>query len=443
MNLPKDFIEQMKRLLNDEYSDFEKQYDLPPTKGIRINPLKCNASILQDMGLSLDKIPYEEAYYLPYEIKLGKHPYHLGGLFYLQEPSAMIPVASIDILDRATVLDLCSAPGGKSTQIASRIPNGILVSNEVVPDRARILQDNIIRLGIKNCIITSNQPKVIAQQLPSTFDYVFVDAPCSGEGMFRKEEIAIKEWYKELTCTNSIRQMDILSYAKDCVKDGGFLIYSTCTFNTLENENVIENFLKHNNDFKLYPVKDNVRVCTANGVNLPEARRFYPHLAKGEGQFVVILKRTGTLDSNYNLSKANISHNEQKLVDSFISTNTTLTKYCLYKIKNNIYISEHELLNTKKLNVYTYGVCLGSVEKGRLIPHHQFFIAYGDYFKNIFNYTLDSLEINKFLHGEELSVDSNTNGYGVVQCNGYTLGGGKIVDGRLKNYYPKKLRLNV
>lgn len=441
MNLPEKFLEQMKLILKDNFDKFIEQYDLPPTKGLRINTLKCDSSIINKMGLTLDKIPYEEAYYLENNIKLGNHPFHLAGLFYLQEPSAMIPVASVDIPDDSVILDLCSAPGGKSSQIATKIPNGILLSNEVVPDRARILKENITRLGIKNCIITSNQPKTLAKELPNVFDFVFVDAPCSGEGMFRKEEIAIKEWYPELKITNATRQIDILNNAKQCVKDGGYLIYSTCTFNKEENEDLIREFLKQNENFTLFPVKDIVRAYTMDGIDLPEARRFYPFVAKGEGQFVAVLRKNGTTTHLVSYLKPNLNQKEEKIVRDFIVSNTDIKDFYLYKFNNEIYITEKRLIDTKRLNVYHYGVCVGTLEKNRVIPDHNFFVAYGDHFKNKINYPLESIEIKKFLHGEEIEIDQNTNGYGVIQCCGYTIGGGKIVNGRLKNYFPKRLRL--
>ena len=441
MNLPNDFLNNMKNQLGGEFEEFLTSYNEPPTKAMRLNTLKCDKSILNDMNIEEDKVPYENAYYLNNDLKLGNHPYHLAGLFYLQDPSAMIPVASVDVLDGALILDLCSAPGGKSTAIASKLPNGVLLSNEVMPDRAKILRENITRLGIKNCIITSNQPISLAQNLPNTFDYVFVDAPCSGEGMFRKEQIAINEWYKELPLSNAVRQLDILSSAKQCVKKGGLLIYSTCTFNTTENEGVVQKFLEQNPDFSLIEPNARILPYTAPSKLLPKTRHFFPHIARGEGQFVAVLQKIEGETGKANHLKPLTNQNDLKVVNEFIKKYTTLTDYTLYKIKDEIFISKVKMIDYKKLNPFTIGVLVGTLQKGRLIPDHNLFTAYGNEFINKVNLSLESNDLTKYLKGEELDISAELIGIVAVTVNGYPIGGGKAQNGKLKNYYPKKLRI--
>lgn len=441
MKLPNDFLNNMKTMLGDEYEEFLASYNNAPTKAMRLNTLKCDKSILKDMNIIEDKVPYENAYYIDNNLRLGNHPYHLAGLFYLQEPSAMVPVASVDILDNALVLDLCSAPGGKSTAIASKLQNGVLVSNEVMPDRAKILKENITRLGIKNCIITSNQPISLAQNLPNVFDYVFVDAPCSGEGMFRKEQVAVKEWYSELPLSNSVRQLEILDKAKECVKKGGLLIYSTCTFNAYENENVVQKFLNQNTNFVLVEPNPRVLPYTAPSKLLPKTRHFFPHIARGEGQFVAVLQKIEGETNNVSYLKPLTNQNDFKVVNEFIKKYTTINDYTLYKIKDEIFISKVKMIDYKKLNPFTIGVLVGNIQKGRLIPNHNLFTAYGEQFINKIDLRLDSSDFAKYLKGEEIDIPAEPQGIVAVTVNGYPIGGGKAQNGKLKNYYPKKLRI--
>ena len=240
MNIPDVFLERMRKILGDEFEDFVKALNDPIQKSIYINENKISVDKFKELvDFSLEQIPYEKAgFYVDYE-KKGRHPLHHAGAFYMQEPSAMFTVNAIKFKGDEKVLDMCAAPGGKSIQIANRIPNGVLVSNEIVKNRAEILFSNIERMGLKNVIISNDTPENVASAYGDTFDVVVVDAPCSGEGMFRRGEDVTDEWYPEINDMCAKRQLEILNEADKTLKSGGKLIYSTCTYSEIENEGVM------------------------------------------------------------------------------------------------------------------------------------------------------------------------------------------------------------
>ena len=240
MNNIEVFFDRMKDILGDEFDDFKESLNQPIQKSVYVNQNKiATEDFKKIVDFSLEQIPYEKnGFYVDNE-KRGRHPLHHAGAFYMQEPSAMFTVNAIELNGDERVLDMCSAPGGKSIQIANRIPNGVLVSNEIVKSRAEILFSNIERMGLKNVIISNDSPANIAKAYGNTFDVVLVDAPCSGEGMFRRGEDVVKEWYPEINEKCACRQLEILNEADKTLKQGGKLIYSTCTYSVLENEDVI------------------------------------------------------------------------------------------------------------------------------------------------------------------------------------------------------------
>ena len=256
--LPIDFVERMKRLLGDEYIAFENALNQEPVKAFRVNIDKISLSEFEKTDIfSNGKIPYvENGFYLNYE-KIGNHPYHHAGIIYVQEPAAMAPAECVEVQENWKILDMCAAPGGKSTQLKNKLgENGVLVSNEFVPSRCKTLTGNIERLGLENTVTTCMDTSKLAKLYPKTFDLVMVDAPCSGEGMFRKEENAITEWSIENVKMCAERQMQILENAAITVKDGGYIIYATCTFSLEENEMVIDKFLQQHSEFEIIEVNE-------------------------------------------------------------------------------------------------------------------------------------------------------------------------------------------
>ncbi|MBP5308548.1 MAG: RsmB/NOP family class I SAM-dependent RNA methyltransferase, partial [Clostridia bacterium] len=258
-NLSPAFFSQMKRLLGNEYEDYLRSLEGERERGLRVNERKISSDELAEKLSLSDRIPFENTGFFIGERKLGAHPFHHAGLFYLQEPSAMLPVAAISPFLKGKILDLCAAPGGKSTQILNYTnEERFLVCNEIVPSRAAILSSNLERMG-SDATVTCMNPQEAEKRFPSFFDAVIVDAPCSGEGMFRKEDSAVRDWSEANVNSCAARQYEILVSASKMLVPGGYMIYSTCTLNDVENEGVILKFLENNKNFSAVEPDGNVR----------------------------------------------------------------------------------------------------------------------------------------------------------------------------------------
>ncbi len=445
--LPLDFENRMKKLLGDEFSDYINELQNPPVKAFRVNTDKISLDDFQKINnISDKKIPYvENGFYLEYD-KIGNHPYHHAGLIYVQEPAAMAPAECLDIEPDWCVLDMCAAPGGKSTQLKNKLgDNGVLVSNEYVASRCKILTGNIERLGLHNTVTTCMDTGRLASIFPDCFDLIMVDAPCSGEGMFRKEEEAITDWSENNVAMCAKRQKDILENAVSALKCGGYIIYATCTFSLEENEMMIDSFLENHPDFEIIPVNERVKKYTSDGIrfdgckceNIHFARRFYPHKAKGEGQFMAVLHHIGTNSRSKTFTPSR--QKENAIVTDFLKD--TLTEYnpdYVHQYNGNpVYYNNR--LPIKDGQAFCCGVTIGEIRKNYIMPHHQFFMALGKDFKRKINLTLDSDSLLKYLHGEEIDADCD-NGWAVVMVDGVALGGAKVVNKKAKNHYPKGLR---
>lgn len=445
--LPLEYVERMKKLLGEDYPLYEKALAQEPQKAFRVNTDKISLNDFEKIDkLSSGKIPYcENGFYLDYD-KIGNHPFHHAGMIYVQEPAAMAPAECIEINPDWKILDMCAAPGGKSTQLKNKLgENGILVSNEIIPARCKILTGNIERLGLKNTVTTCLDTSRIADFFPKTFDLIMVDAPCSGEGMFRKDENAISEWSEENVKKCAVRQSEILENAVKSLKDGGFIIYATCTFSLEENEMTVDSFLEKHPEFEILKVKDAVINSTSNGIefdgclckNISFARRFYPHKAKGEGQFMALLHHKGENSINITLPKK--ADKQNKIVTDFLDN--VLSEY------NPDYVTEYNgnpvyftpNFHIEKGSAFACGVKIGEIKKNYILPHHQFFMALGANFKRKIELSFDSDKLFKYLHGEEIDAECE-NGWACVTVNGCAVGGAKVVNGVAKNHYPKGLR---
>lgn len=448
-NLPAQFLERMKNLLGDEFDDFISSMNNEPVRSFRVNTDKILLEDFEKINIfSDDKIPYvSNGYYFNYD-KIGNHPYHHAGMIYIQEPAAMAPAECIDINPDWTVLDMCAAPGGKSTQIKNKLgENGILVSNEIIPSRCKILTGNIERLGLRNCVTTCMDTGKLSKIFPKTFDMIMVDAPCSGEGMFRKDDTAIDEWSIENVNKCAVRQAEILENAAIMLKNGGYIVYATCTFSLEENEMTVDNFLSNHPEFEIVPVKATVAECTSSGIkfegckceNINFARRFYPHICKGEGQFMAVLH-----NKNEEICSKKTIKSKNEKIDKII-TDFLDDVLVDYDISNVIMYNNNPVYFTPDFEIsngtaFSCGITIGEVKKNYILPHHQFFMAMGCDFKRKINLAADSDEIKKYLHGEEFETNCE-NGWAVVTVDGCTVGGVKVVSGRAKNHYPKGLRL--
>lgn len=434
MHLPEEFLIRMRSQMGDDYERFISSYSLPPWRGVRVNTLKIASEAfknrspwpLEPSGL------LDEGYILPeYAEHVGLHPYHIAGLFYVQEPSAMSVIEACDIHPGQKILDLCAAPGGKSGGIAARLNGtGILISNEVVYSRAKLLYDNIVRLGIGNCVVTSSHPDSFAALLPGYFDRVLVDAPCSGEGMFRKNAGAIAEWSPEHVLACAVRQKAILSSASACVAPGGKLIYSTCTFSPDENEGVVDDFLKHNPQFSLVSIN-----------------RLYPHNCKGEGHFAACLKR---VDGDMKIKRTapfacRLPKQAAPLIDSlFADTLLLRPEGELHLVEDGrvMLMAFEAPREIEKLRLISAGVVAGTIKRNRIQPEHALFMYFNaSRFKRKLSFPADSSELIRYLSGNTIEIDPSLRGFCAVCVDGYPLGYGKAVDGMLKNHLPKRLMI--
>ena len=386
--------------------------------------------------------------------KVGADPLHHAGAYYVQDPGAMCSVAAISHIMRPDmrVLDLCAAPGGKSTQILEYLSDGYLVSNEIDRKRCRILRSNMERMGAVRATVTNTDSEDIAISFGGIFDLVVCDAPCSGEGMMRKYDEAVEEWSVENVLMCASRQKEILSNAAECVAPGGYLLYSTCTFSLEENEMTVDSFLSRHEDFKIVPVLESARAATADGVNfegtlhgMTECRRFYPHISEGEGQFLCLMQRDGEAEVYIPKAKKKgkekqtdaLTKEEKAAVEKFFADNIDTSSHSFTRLGDFVMMSD-DLPSHKTAHIV--GVCVGEVIKGRVEPHHHLFSALGKTFKRRVELSSNSPDAVSYLQGEVIDT-TEKNGWCAVLIDGCPAGGGKIVDGKVKNHYPKGLRL--
>lgn len=462
MNLPIEFEKKMKAFLGDEWDDFLYNYDNNRFQALRFNTLKVQSPeermrILKTLKISSDKrVSWaNEAYYFDENVRPGKHPYHEMGLYYIQEPSAMSAAALLAPKPGMRVLDLCAAPGGKSTQLATYLgDSGLLVSNEINTQRSRILSQNIERMGIKNAIVTNEDSFVLASHFPGFFNAIQVDAPCSGEGMFRKLPEAIEQWSMENVAICAARQKEILDNAAVMLKPGGVIVYSTCTFSKEENEDVIEYFLERHPDF-----------------TLEEMERFWPHKVDGEGHFVAKLVRRGCVDTDLkadrktkknknsknrkNETKPALTKENMKLLSEFLDE--TISEDMAAWIKNSRLVMFGEQLyrlpdmevDIKGLKVQRAGLHIGEFKKQRFEPSHSLALALKiSEAKNVVKLTWDDPQTTGFFNGQSVMLsDEQTaeckKGWALVCVDGYPAGWGKVNGAQVKNHYPKGLRNKI
>jgi len=427
--LPQDFLNRLKIQLGEEYPQYLESLERPRAVALRFNPLK---GAVPQMDFVRQPVPWEPmGFYYDPEARPGLHPYHEAGVYYLQEASAMSAVALLDPQPGEKVCDLCAAPGGKTTQIAGRmLGEGFLLCNEINPKRAKILSRNIERMGVANALVTNEHPQKLADALPGYFDRVLIDAPCSGEGMFRKEEAAVTDWSVETVEMCARRQAEILHSGAALVRPGGRLVYSTCTFAPEENEQTIENFLKNHPEFSLEQVDAPWFTPAGRG-----QFRLWPHKLLGEGHFAAVLRKSGGEEGEVPACKY---EKLPKVWDAFAKElDIRLPAGGAVSFGTTLFWAPEGMPQLKGLKVLRPGLELGEGKKDRFEPAH----ALALWLKNVSNfqdYTADSVEIRNYLHGDV--VPSNRKGWCLVTVDGYSLGWGKGDGKVLKNHYPKGLR---
>ena len=449
MNIPTDFINRMKSMLGDEFHGFYEAFlNAPSYTALRLNTLKTNS--LPKIDGTQENVEWcKNGFYCDKSKISGTHPYHMAGLFYFQEPSAMATVEAADISEGDFVLDLCAAPGGKSTQAAAKLcGKGLLIANEIIQKRAQILSENIERMGIKNAIVTNESPQKLEEKYPLFFDKIIVDAPCSGEGMFRKEELAASEWSIEHTKSCGARQKNILDSAVKMLNNGGTLIYSTCTFAPEENEQVAEYLIFEHGLIPQEPQALDMLSCgraewSKNGTDMSFSRRIFPHIHKGEGHFVAVFKKPDgeNITNSYKEKKPDDKTvSSIKLYRDFEKANLNISLDGHFKLfGDNLYLLPYPI-DIDRIKVLRYGLHLGTIKKNRFEPAHALALSLSrNDFKNAIDVSADSNDANNYMRGHTL--ECNFNGYGAICVDTFPLGWGKASNGVFKNHYPKHLRL--
>ena len=428
--LPEAILTRIQGQLQEEYEDFLQALERPRAVALRFNPLKGQGAELPFVG---QPVPWEpQGYYYDPQSRPGLHPYHEAGVYYLQEASAMAPVALLDPQPGERVCDLCAAPGGKTTQIAGRMQGrGFLLCNEWSPKRAKILSQNIERMGVRNALVTNETVDRLAERLPEFFDRVLIDAPCSGEGMFRKEEAAVTDWSEETVDMCARRQADILHAGAAMVRPGGRLVYSTCTFAPAENEEAIAAFLQTHPEFEPEAVS---APWFVEGEN--HTFRLWPHKLLGEGHFAAVLRKKGeeaAADTDWQPAEK-----LPKLWQDFADTmGISLPEGKAVSFGSNLFWAPQELPLLRGLKVLRPGLELGQIKKDRFEPAHALALWLKEC-GNAVSFAADSAEIKAYLHGDVLPCANR--GWCLVQVDGYSIGWGKGDGNTLKNHYPKGLR---
>ena len=427
--LPEAFLNRIKTQLGEEYPAFLESLERPRAVALRLNPLKGESP---QLPFAQEMVPWEEkGFYYDPESRPGLHPYHEAGVYYLQEASAMSPVALLDPQPGEKILDLCAAPGGKTTQIAGRMAGeGLLVCNEINPKRAKILGKNIERMAVPNALVLNEHPQNLERKFIGWFDRVLVDAPCSGEGMFRKEETAVTDWSEETVAMCAARQAEILDSAAKMVRPGGLLVYSTCTFAPQENEEAVENFLRRHPEFA--PEERIAPWFTPAGKGM---FRLWPHKLKGEGHFAAVLRKSeGEEEEPSDLKGSKLP----KAWEDFAKENGIhLPDGKALLFGQTLYWVPEWLPDLKGLKVIRAGLELGELKKDRFEPAHALALWLKEA-KNCCSYPWNSKEIAAYMNGQTLPYSKK--GWTLVQVDGYSLGWGKGDGSTLKNHYPKGLR---
>jgi len=455
--LPPVFLERMQSFLGSEYTDFLACYEQSPNIGLRINLLKLSVDDFHHISpFELASVPWTaEGFRITDESQPGKHPYHTAGLYYLQEPAAMAATDVLDPQPGERILDLAASPGGKTTHITSRMQNtGLLVANEIRTKRIPALASNLERWGVRNTVITNEPPERLVDKLPGFFDRVLVDAPCSGEGMFRKEPDVRAEWNSDGIAGYAERQRLILGFAARLVRPGGVLVYSTCTFAPEENEAVIAAFLDDNREFELdheaspLPQLSSARpewIQSEHSDNWAGASRIWPHLSPGEGHFIARMRHVSGEESPFP-KRPDLPSPPRSAFDDFRAFISEFNHFDVAALNlaylgNRFYHIPPETPDLSGLRISSPGWWLGDAKKNRFEPSHALAMGLRSDDVNLrFDLSADDERVTTYLRGLTFNVNL-PDGWTLVTVEGFPLGWGKVVRGVLKNHYPSGLRI--
>lgn len=508
--LPELFCDRMKSMLREDYGEFEESLRQDRYQALRLNPLKMTADGQPaDTGrlpFALTRVPWaKNGYYYPKDDRPGRHPYHEAGVYYIQEPSAMAPVELLEARPGEKILDLCAAPGGKSTQIAAAMEGrGILLCNEIEPSRSRILSENIERMGVVNACVTNETPERLAEVFPGYFDRILVDAPCSGEGMFRKNEDACGEWSPENVQLCARRQDDILDQAARMLRPGGRLVYSTCTFAPEEDEGSVSRFVRRHPEFVIldsHPVKGltqglkkernteeaqeiegardaekaqdagvglrlQERIRLGDGIpewiedpvpQLDRTLRLWPQHVAGEGHYAAVLEKLDTKDQDTVAERKKLSRTEKAVPIKELEEYMVFVREELYgewqngwpegsryiRFGDHVYLLPEEFPVLKGLKVLRPGLHMGTLKKNRFEPAHALALALNPaQARHVWNLSSRDGTAQAYLNGQTFPAEGEKGWY-LICVDGFGLGWGKLTGGTMKNHYPKGLRISM
>ncbi len=436
------FLKRMEEYLKEEYPKYLETLEEDAYRGLRVNTSKISVEEFLKLGVcSLRPSSIcPQSFYLPKEVEgLGNHPAHLAGLFYMQEPSASSAVEVLGVEEGDWVLDMCAAPGGKSTQIAAKLNHsGFLVSNEIEPKRAMALLSNMERLGFSECMITNAHPKDLEKEMHGWFDKVLVDAPCSGEGMFKKHSKAMEDWSVEHVEACAQRQLHILDSAYETLKEGGILVYSTCTYSMEENEHVVYEFLKKYADMELIDSGVSFGRCgfAYKDLEVEKVRRIFP-MDEGEGHFVAKFKKNRS--SSYDRRKE-VTSKIDPCAASFLKQQLTLLPSYTLQIQDKVYAKNTPFIKLKNIHILRQGILCGNIVKNRFEPHQHFYSAQVHQGCFVQIYDMNEEETQRYLKGNLLPV-TGYKGYTALTWKHHPIAFAKGDGSVLKNKYPKGMRL--
>ena len=456
MNLPKLFEENMRGLLKDEFLNYEACLDKPMYHGIRINTSKISVEdFLKINPFLLKKVPWcENGFYYDENVdKPSKHPYYYAGLYYIQEPSAMTPANVLPVDKGDRVLDVCAAPGGKSTELAAKLNgSGVLISNDISASRAKALLKNLEVFGIDNYIITSENTHKLAERFEGYFDKILVDAPCSGEGMFRKSQSMITAWENNGNQLFADIQRTILTDVVRMLRPGGMMVYSTCTFAPLENEKSIEYLLSLDDRMEILDIEgrykdfDNGHPEWGDTGNeaLKKCARLWPHRIEGEGHFVTLLRKKNEGDAfsscgDYVLKRAKTDEATKEFLNKITGRSFDESRFEI--INDRLYYIAETLPDVKGMRTLRNGLYMGDIKKNRFEPSQSLaMVLKKDEFDNVIDLKVDDERVIKYLKGETIEAEGK-NGWALICVDSYPLGWGKLNNGTLKNKYLSGWRL--
>ncbi|MBO4419908.1 MAG: RsmB/NOP family class I SAM-dependent RNA methyltransferase [Oscillospiraceae bacterium] len=447
--LPELFCGKMQALLGPEYELFLRSLDRPRALGLRLNPLKIQRQrekefLDQLSSFSLSPVPWcSTGYYYNPESRPGLHPWHAAGAYYLQEPSAMAPAELLDPQPGERVLDLCAAPGGKTTQLAGKMAGrGLLVCNEIHPKRAAVLSSNVERMGIANALVLNEHPARLAERFAGYFDRVLVDAPCSGEGMFRKHDAAGADWSPETVAMCARRQAEILDNAAVTLRPGGRLVYSTCTFSPEENEGSVEAFLDRHPDYFVEAVSaphfaPGRPEWSDGNPALARTFRLWPHHLLGEGHFAAVLRRSGDEPGTELLTERN-SELPKPVAELVNELGIELPVGNPVRFGERVFLTPKEMPALRGLKVLRPGLELAELRRDLAVPAHALAL-WSREAVSCHDLRADDPACAAYLRGETLPTEAR--GWTLVRVEGLSMGWGKASVGVLKNHYPKGLRI--